>query len=75
MRFKDSGIGIKEKDLNYIFDRFFRSDNVRNKDIDGSGIGLSIAKMISINLNCKIKSYSVENEGSKFEIIIPREIN
>lgn len=71
----DTGIGIKESDLKHIFDRFFRSDNVRNKDIDGSGIGLSIAKMISINLNCKIKPYSVLNEGSKFEIIIPREIS
>ena len=71
----DSGIGIKESDLKHIFDRFFRSDNVRNKDIDGSGIGLSIAKMISINLNCKIKPYSIENEGSKFEITIPRDIS
>ena len=62
---KDSGIGIKESDLNHIFDRFFRSDKVRNEDIDGSGIGLSIAKMISINLNCKINAYSRENEGSK----------
>ena len=72
---KDSGIGIKESDLNHIFDRFFRSDKVRNEDIDGSGIGLSIAKMISINLNCKINAYSRENEGSKFDIIIPRDMN
>lgn len=72
---EDSGIGISEKDLNHIFDRFFRSNNVRNKDIDGSGIGLSIAKMISINLNCKIKVKSELNEGSKFEIIIPRELS
>ncbi len=72
---KDSGIGIKESDLNHIFDRFFRSDEVRNKDIDGSGIGLSIAKMISINLSCKINVYSKENEGSEFKIIIPKEVN
>ncbi len=71
----DTGIGIKESDLHHIFDRFFRSDNVRNMDMDGSGIGLSIAKMISINLNCKIKPYSVLDEGSKFEIVIPREIS
>lgn len=70
----DTGIGINEEDLKHIFDRFFRSDNVRNKDIDGSGIGLSIAKMISINLNCKINPYSIENEGTKFEIIIPKNI-
>lgn len=72
---EDSGIGISEKDLNHIFDRFFRSDNIRNQDIDGSGIGLSIAKMISINLNCKLIVKSKLNEGSRFEIIIPREIN
>lgn len=71
----DTGIGIKESDLKHIFDRFFRSDNVRNQDIDGSGIGLSIAKMISINLKCKIKPYSAVNEGSKFEITIPRDIS
>ncbi len=72
---EDSGIGISEKDLNHIFDRFFRSDNIRNKDIDGSGIGLSIAKMISINLNCRLIAKSKLNEGSRFEIIIPKEIN
>ena len=44
---KDTGIGIKEEDIPYIFDRFFRGDNVRDQDIDGSGIGLSIAKMLS----------------------------
>src|SRR5699024_12776320 len=49
----DSGVGIKQEDMPYIFDRFFRSENVRDKDIDGSGIGLSIAKMISINLDRK----------------------
>ena len=47
----DSGVGIKQEDIPYIFDRFFRSENVRDKDIDGSGIGLSIAKMIAINLS------------------------
>lgn len=54
----------------YIFDRFFRSENVRDKDIDGSGIGLSIAKMISINLGAKI-SVKCENNETEFKIIIP----
>ena len=43
---KDTGIGIKEDEIKYVFDRFFRSDAVRSKYIDGSGIGLSIAKML-----------------------------
>lgn len=66
----DSGVGIKQEDMPYIFDRFFRSENVRDKDIDGSGIGLSIAKMISINLGAKI-SVKCENNETEFKIIIP----
>ena len=66
----DSGVGIKQEDIPYIFDRFFRSENVRDKDIDGSGIGLSIAKMISINLEAEI-SVKCENNKTEFKIIIP----
>ena len=43
---KDSGIGIKEEDQKRIFDRFFRSSDVRGKNISGSGIGLSLLKSI-----------------------------
>ena len=66
----DSGVGIKQEDIPYIFDRFFRSENVRDKDIDGSGIGLSIAKMIAINLEANI-SVKCENNKTEFKIIIP----
>ncbi len=66
----DSGIGIKSEEIPYIFDRFFRSENVRNKDIEGSGIGLSIAKMIAINLGYDI-SVKCENNETVFKITIP----
>ena len=66
----DSGIGIKSDEIPYIFDRFFRSEYVRNKDIDGSGIGLSIAKMIAINLGYDI-SVKCENNETIFKITIP----
>lgn len=65
----DSGVGIKQEDIPYIFDRFFRSENVRDKDIEGSGIGLSIAKMIAINLGAEI-SVKCENNKTEFKIII-----
>ena len=65
----DSVVGIKQEDIPYIFDRFFRSENVRDKDIDGSGIGLSIAKMIAINLGAEI-SVKCENNKTEFKIII-----
>ena len=66
----DTGIGIKKEDLPYIFDRFFRSENVRDKDIDGSGIGLSIAKLLAISLGLDIK-VKCENSETIFKIIIP----
>ena len=65
----DSGVGIKQEDIPYIFDRFFRSENVRDKDIEEYGIGLSIAKMIAINLGAEI-SVKCENNKTEFKIII-----
>lgn len=66
----DSGVGIKQEDIPYIFDRFFRSENVRDKDIDGSGIGLSIAKLLAISLGMDIE-VKCENSETIFKIIIP----
>ncbi len=68
----DSGIGIKKEDIPYIFDRFFRSDNVRNKDIDGSGIGMSIAKMLCSSLDIGIDVDSKLGEYTKIKIKIPK---
>lgn len=68
----DTGIGIEEDEINNIFDRFFRSSNVRNKDIEGSGIGLSIAKMLVLNLKGEIKVTSKIDTGTEFKIYIPR---
>ena len=67
----DTGIGIKQEDIPYIFDRFYRSKNARSENIDGSGIGLSIAKMISLNLNIDLKVTSTENKETIFELRIP----
>lgn len=69
---KDTGIGIKKEDLPHIFDRFFRSELVRNQDIDGSGIGLSIAKMLSVNLKYDVNVDSKLGEYTIFEIKIPK---
>ena len=68
---EDNGLGIKKEELPHLFDKFFRSENVRNKDIDGSGIGLSIAKVISESLKYKLKVDSEYGKWTKFEIIIP----
>lgn len=68
----DSGIGISQEDQKHIFERFFRSSHVRAADIEGSGIGLSIAHLIASTLGGNIKVKSVLDKGTKFIIEIPR---
>ena len=68
----DTGIGISKEDIPNLFDRFFRSDNVRNKDIDGSGIGLSIADVTAKNIGVEIGVTSEYGEGSSFFIKIQK---
>lgn len=70
----DTGIGISKEDIPNLFDRFFRSDNVRSKDIDGSGIGLSIADVTAKNIGVDIGVTSEYGEGSSFFIKIKRNI-
>lgn len=68
----DTGIGIASEELPYIFDRFFRSDKVRAQDIEGSGIGLSIAKLLSQNISSELSVSSDLGIGSSFKIEIPK---
>ncbi len=66
---EDRGIGIPEKALDKIFDRFYRNDESRNKEIQGNGLGLSIAKTIADRHNAVISVKSKEGEGSRFKVI------
>ncbi|MDQ0557126.1 sensor histidine kinase [Paraclostridium ghonii] len=69
---EDSGIGIKKEDLPLIFNRFFRSSSHRETNREGSGIGLSIARVLVSNLSGKISVKSEYRKGSTFSISIPR---
>lgn len=64
----NTGIGIKNEDINHIFDRFYRADPSRNKEIEGYGLGLSIAKKIIDNNKWKIKVESIYENFVKFTI-------
>lgn len=68
----DSGGGIPEQDLPRVFDRFYRVDKGRSREVGGAGLGLSIAKWaVEIN-GGRIEVESKINQGSIFRVILPR---
>lgn len=71
LKVNDTGVGIPEKDIPKIFDRFYQSDKART-EADGAGLGLSIAKWIIEKHHGKTKVQSVLGEGTKIEIIFPK---
>lgn len=68
----DTGIGIASEDLPHVFDRFWRSDKVRSREMGGTGLGLSIAKWIVGKSGGSIQVESAVGHGSKFEVRLPK---
>ncbi len=71
IRVKDTGIGIKDEDIQYIFERFYRGDKSRSKSNEGLGVGLTISKMIIKEHGGEILVNTSLGEGSEFIIILP----
>lgn len=70
---KDSGLGIPEEDVPRIFERFYRVDKARSREMGGTGLGLSIAQEIMKRHGGRIEVSSTYGKGTSFYIIFPLE--
>ncbi len=68
---EDTGVGIDEKDMPYVFDRFFRSDRARRAYRGGSGLGLSIVRWIVEAHKGQVRVESKLGQGSRFFVELP----
>jgi two-component system phosphate regulon sensor histidine kinase PhoR len=69
---EDNGPGIPDRDLNRIFERFYRVDKARSRELGGTGLGLSIVKHLAQTMGGSVKASSQIGRGSTFTITLPR---
>jgi two-component system phosphate regulon sensor histidine kinase PhoR len=68
---EDTGVGIPPEHVPFIFERFYRIDKGRSREMGGTGLGLSIVKHIVFLHGGEIMVHSKPGEGSRFSVIIP----
>jgi signal transduction histidine kinase len=71
---QDHGVGIPARDLDRIFERFYRVDHGRSRDTGGTGLGLSIVRHVANNHQGWVDVESREGEGSTFTLVLPIQI-
>jgi len=68
---RDSGIGIPRRDLERIFERFYRVDRARSRETGGTGLGLAIVRHVASNHRGEVRVESREGVGSTFTLRLP----
>lgn len=69
----DEGIGIPARDLERIFERFYRVDRARSRDTGGTGLGLAIVRHVAQNHDGEVRVSSQEGIGTTFTLTLPAE--
>lgn len=67
----DQGVGIPQRDLDRVFERFYRVDRARSRSTGGTGLGLSIVRRVAGNHGGEVSVTSTEGEGSTFVLRLP----
>jgi len=69
VRVRDHGTGIAEEDLPYVFDRFFRGANSRQRQ--GSGLGLAIVRQVAVQHGGSVEAANAPDGGAVFSLRLP----
>ena len=70
----DEGVGIPQREIERIFERFYRVDKARSRGTGGTGLGLAIVRHVATNHGGAVEVTSVEGEGSTFVLRIPHAV-
>ncbi|HJZ94364.1 MAG TPA: ATP-binding protein, partial [Gemmataceae bacterium] len=72
LKVEDNGPGIAERDLPRIFERFYRVDRARSRELGGTGLGLAIVKHLAQAMRGTVQAVSEVGKGTTFTVSLPR---